>query len=370
MRLKSILSFCLTLTLCLVAIPAVPCRTAGSPDCSASSAILCHPASGTVLYEKNADERRPIASTTKIMTALTVLRAGTDLDRAVTVPASAVGIEGSSLWLKAGETLTLRDLLYGLLLASANDAAAALAVLSAGSVPAFADRMNAVAKELGLGDSHFVNPHGLDNPEHYSTARDLSKIAAAALEDETFREIVSTKRYTIPSPDGGRRFLCNHNKLLSFFPDCVGVKTGFTKKSGRCLVSAAERDGDLLICVTLNDPNDWRDHSALLDYGFSLMESRPILAPGELTLELPVVNGERPSVTVENVEEITLRLPKNAATPEREILLPRFLPAPLAQGEIVGRVVYRLNGKTVGESPLAAKDGVPEIKYKRGLFHR
>lgn len=370
MRFKSILSFCLTLTLCLVTIPAVPCRAAGSPDCSASSTILCHPASGTVLYEKNADERRPIASTTKIMTALTVLRDGGDLDRAVTVPASAVGIEGSSLWLKAGETLTLRDLLYGLLLASANDAAAALAVLSAGSVPAFADRMNAVAKKLGLVDSHFVNPHGLDDPEHYSTARELSMIAAAALEDETFREIVSTKRYTIPSPEGGRRFLCNHNKLLTFFPDCIGVKTGFTKKSGRCLVSAAERGGDMLICVTLNDPNDWRDHSTLLERGFSEMETRTLLPSGELSIELPVVNGERPTVMVENAEEITLRLPKDTPAPEREILLPRFLPAPLAQGEIVGRVVYRLNGKTVGESPLVAKDGVSEIKYKRGLFHR
>ena len=230
--------------------------------------------------------------------------------------------------------------------------------------------MNAIANELGLSDTHFANPHGLDDPEHYSTARELAKIASAAMENETFREIVSAKRCSIPSPDGGRRYLSNHNKLLNLFPDCVGVKTGFTKKSGRCLVSAAERDGNRLICVTLNDPNDWRDHTALLEYGFSSLETRTLLLAGELSLELPVVNGESLTARLSNAEEIAPSLPKGAPTPEREIRLPRFLPAPLRQGEIVGQVVYKLNGKTVGESPLIVSESVGEIKYKKGLFHR
>ena len=204
------------------------------------------------------------------MTALTVLREGGDLDRSFTIPPEACGIEGTSIYLQPGETLTVRDLLYALLLSSANDAATALALCCSGSIPAFADRMNRIAEQLGLENTHFVNPHGLDHPEHYSTARDLALIAAAAFEDVNFREIVSTRRYLIPAPDGGRRILTNHNKLLSRYSDCVGVKTGFTKKSGRCLVSAAERDGVLLISVTLNDPNDWNDHTLLLDYGFSL----------------------------------------------------------------------------------------------------
>ena len=270
MRFRSIVSHLLIVSSVLLSFPATFCRAESVPDCSASSAILYCPASGSVLFQKNADERRPIASTTKIMTALTVLRKGGDLDRPFVIPPEACGIEGTSVYLQPGETLSVRDLLYALLLASANDAATALALCCSGSIPAFADEMNRIAEQIGLEHTHFVNPHGLDHPEHYSTASDLALLVSAAFEDVVFREIVSTRRYSIPAPDGGRRVLLNHNKLLTRYPDCVGVKTGFTKKSGRCLVSAAERDGILLIFVTLNDPNDWNDHAALLDYGFSL----------------------------------------------------------------------------------------------------
>ena len=270
MRFRSFVFRLLILSSVLLSFPATLCRAGGVTDCSASSAILYCPSTDSVLYQKNADERRPIASTTKIMTALTVLRRGGDLDRLCAIPPEACGIEGTSVYLKPGEILSIRDLLYALLLQSANDAATALAVLTSGSVPAFADEMNRIAGELGLQNTRFMNPHGLDHPEHYSTARDLACLAAAAFDEITFREIVSTRRYSISAPDGGRRVLVNHNKLLNRYPDCVGVKTGFTKKSGRCLVSAAERDGVLLISVTLNDPNDWNDHTVLFDYGFSL----------------------------------------------------------------------------------------------------
>lgn len=369
MRIRPFLSYFLIFSLAFLAFPAFHSEAKGTAECSAASAILYHPASGSVLYEKDADRRRPIASTTKIITALTVLSEGGDLDRPVAVPKEACGVEGSSLWLKCGETLTVRELLYGLLLSSANDAAAALAVLHDGSIAAFAEKMNAKANELGAINSHFMNPHGLDDPEHYSTARDLAAITAAALENDLFREIVSTRRYSIASPDGGRRYLVNHNKLLSFLPDCIGVKTGFTKKSGRCLVSAAERNETTLICVTLNDPNDWNDHISLLEYGFASMESKTLLQAGEFTFDCPVVNGKTETVRVKNADGIMVLLPASSPLPERFVRLPRFLPAPLRAGEIVGYVGYKVNGKTIGESPLIVGESVDEIRYKKGLFH-
>lgn len=367
MRPKSVFAALLACALFLCPFHAVKAEANRDIQVSAASAILYHPASGSFLYEKNADKRRGIASTTKIVTALTVLKHEKELDRTVGIPKEACGIEGSSLYLKAGQTLSVRDLLLGLMLASANDAATALAVISAGSVDAFADRMNETAREYGLSDSHFANPHGLDAEEHYSTARDLAKITAAALENEVFREIVSTKRAVIGETEP--RYLHNHNKLLDLFPDCIGVKTGFTKKCGRCLVSAAERNGELLIAVTLDDPNDWNDHSSLLEYGFSRLEKRTLLQNGEYAIELPVVNGKAQTVRVTNSEPVELSLPKDSPSPEREVKLPRFLTAPLNEGEIVGYVEYVLNRKTVGQSPLVVSSAVGEIKYKKGLFH-
>lgn len=370
MRFRSFLSRLLLLSFTVLAVPVLSIDAQEPLSTSASCAVLIHPASGSVLFEKNADVRRPIASTTKIMTALTVLSREKDLERPFTIPKEATGIEGSSLYLRAGETLTVRELLYGLMLASANDAATALAYAAAGSVPAFADLMNETAREIGLSDSHFANPHGLDDPEHYSTARDLARLTAAALENDPFKEIVAVRRYSIAGPDGSIRNLSNHNKLLSLYPDCIGVKTGFTKKSGRCLVSAAERDGITLIAVTLNDPNDWNDHIALFDHGFSMMEKRTLLNEGDYLFDCPVVNGEIATVPVVNAEEISLWLPSSSPTPNRVIRLPHFLPAPLTEGQIVGYVSYELNGKTVGESPLVVSRSVREITYKKGLFHR
>jgi D-alanyl-D-alanine carboxypeptidase len=188
----------------------------------------------------------------------------------VTVPPEAAGVEGSSVYLKAGEKIKLEDLLYALMLSSANDAAAAIAISVSGSIDAFAELMNAKARELGLENTHFENPHGLDVEEHYTTAYELAKIAAYALENEMFAKIVSTVKHIVPASEGGyARALVNHNRLLREYDDIIGVKTGFTKKCGRTLVSAARRGGVTLVCVTLCDGDDWRDHRAILDYGFS-----------------------------------------------------------------------------------------------------
>ena len=242
-------------------------QLAPPPQVSAKSAALLDGTTGECLYEKNGDQRALIASTTKIMTGLLVCEAG-DLDRTVTVPETAAGTEGSSMYLKSGETLTRRELLYGMMLHSGNDAALTLAISISGSEAAFVRQMNRRACALNLTQTHFANPHGLDSGENYSTALDLARLAQAALQNEQFRAVVSTKTITCAG-----RTLTNHNKLLWRYDGCIGVKTGYTRHAGRILVSAAERGGRMLIAVTISDPDDWRDHVSLLDYGFAVLGS-------------------------------------------------------------------------------------------------
>ena len=240
-------------------------QLAPPPQVSAKSAALLDGTTGECLCEKNGDQRALIASTTKIMTGLLVCEAG-DLDRTVTVPETAAGTEGSSMYLKSGETLTRRELLYGMMLHSGNDAALTLAISVSGSEAAFVRQMNRRACALNLTQTHFANPHGLDSGENYSTALDLVRLAQAALQNEQFRAVVSTKTITCAG-----RTLTNHNKLLWRYDGCIGVKTGYTRHAGRILVSAAERGGRMLIAVTISDPDDWRDHVSLLDYGFAVL---------------------------------------------------------------------------------------------------
>ncbi len=244
----------------LAALLLLPARAV---SVTAKSALVLDAGTGQVLYEKSADEKSLIASTTKIMTGLLIAE-HCDPEATVTIPPEAAGVEGSSLYLKAGEERTVEELLYGLMLHSGNDAAAALALHLDGSVEAFAARMNQRAHELGLTATHFANPHGLDSEENYSTARDLACLAAHALQNDLFRQVCSARSYT-----GDTHSYVNHNKLLWQYPGCIGVKTGYTKAAGRILVSAAEKDGRRLVCVTISAPDDWRDHKKLLDYGFA-----------------------------------------------------------------------------------------------------
>jgi len=219
------------------------CSFAGvsyASDISAKHFALIEAESGDIIYERSGSDMAPMASTTKIMTAILAIEHGR-LDKSVTVPKEATGIEGSSIYLKEGERLTLEELLYALMLESANDAAIVIAIEIGGSVDSFVDMMNAKAKELGLESTHFTNPHGLDDEEHYTTATDLARLAAYAMKNPVFEEITATKKRIIPLLDDGSRVLINHNKLLRLYEGTVGVKTGFTKRSGRCLVSCAER---------------------------------------------------------------------------------------------------------------------------------
>lgn len=239
---------------------------ADAPSVSAQRAILADE-NGTVLYEKCCDDRSLIASTTKLMTALIVDDCCT-LEETAAVSYAAAAVEGSSVYLEPGAEVSVKELLSGLLVASGNDAAYALAEHAAGSVEAFVALMNAKAAQLGMYNTHFTNPHGLDNAEHYSSARDLAILMSEFLRHESLTELCAQKSTTVC----GNRF-DNHNKLLSMCSGCIAGKTGYTMAAGRCLVSCCEREGRRLICVTLSDGDDWNDHISLYDWGFEQLNA-------------------------------------------------------------------------------------------------
>ena len=232
---------------------------------NAKSAVVIDAKSGAVLFEKNAHTRMPMASTTKIMTALAVLENASP-DTVIEIPKEAVGVEGSSIYLKQGEKMTVKDLLYGLLLESGNDAAIALAIGVFGSVDECCDYMNERCHKMGLVNTRFENPHGLDDDNHYTTAYELALITKEAMKNSLFRQIVSTDNYIVPGDEP--KYFSNHNRLLKTCKNAVGVKTGYTSKSGRCLVSACADDEEEYIAVTLNDPLDWQDHKDMHTYAF------------------------------------------------------------------------------------------------------
>ena len=322
--------------------------------------------SGRVLYEKNSQERSLIASTTKIMTALIVCEQCNVLDR-MRIPKEAVGIEGSSMYLQEGEVLTLQELLYGLMLSSGNDAAVALAIYCGGTVEGFAELMNDKARNLGLRNTHFENPNGLDSPGHYSTARDLAVLAAYAMENPIFRKTVSAKSLMM-----GQRYLTNHNKLLWRIEGADGVKTGYTKAAGRILVSSALRNDRRLVAVTIDDPNDWDDHTVLLEEGFSRYMVREILKKGDVIDTLEVVGGEVGTVSVLAAEDFSYAL---AQEEEPFVMLPGpgFVYAPAVEGADAGYAYVVLEGKAIGKVPVVFGQTVeqkPEetVSHRRRLF--
>lgn len=309
---------------------------------SAQKAILLDGQTGRVLYEKRADERSLIASTTKIMTALIVCEQCNVLDR-MCIPKEAVRVEGSSMYLQEGEVLTIQELLYGLMLSSGNDAALALAIYCGGTVEGFAEMMNDKARFLGLTGTHFANPHGLDAPDHYSTARDLAILAAYAMKNPIFAQTVSTRRVT-----AGGRCLTNHNKLLWKVDGADGVKTGYTKAAGRILVSSAVQQGRRLICVTIDDGNDWADHASLYQDGFSRFSVQKVLSAGETVGTLSVFGGETQQVNVIAGEDFSYAM---ASGEQAQIVLAgnEFVYAPVATGANAGYAYICIDGKAVGK---------------------
>ncbi len=376
--MKKLLAIFCTLTIGLSCCTAVKLRalpaqnlSPAAPTVSAEAAVLMNAASGAVYFEKNAQKRMGPASTTKLMTAL-VAAEQTAPEQVVTIPQEAVGIEGSSIYLIAGERLTMQELLYALLLSSANDAATAIAIAVAGSTENFVNKMNERANELGLYDTHFKNPHGLYDEEHYTTAKDLATIAAAVLQQPLLRRIVSTYKTTIPhngKPD--MRLLVNHNKLLRTYKGALGMKTGFTKKTGRTLVSAAERDGLTLIAVTLDAPDDWRDHTAMLDYGFLRYETVTFAEAGSFFYHLPVSGGEREQVTLTNTEPLILTLPRNRSEVQYRIdTQVRFELAPVRRGKEFGTVTVSCDGQASTSALISVNAVNAKATAKKSFFER
>ncbi len=343
------LAVCVTALLALCSL--FPCQSL-AVSTSASSAILMDVDSGRVLYEHNADAKMLIASTTKILTALVAIEEG-DLDETVTVSREAAWTEGSSMYLKEGEALTLETLLYGLLLCSGNDAAVAIAEHIAGSEAGFARLMNEKAEELGMTGSSFANPNGLDDELHYSTARDMARLACAAVENETLVRIASTKSVTI-----GGRTMTNHNKLLNLVEGCIGLKTGYTRAAGRTLVSCAERSGQRLVAVTLQDGNDWADHQALLEYGFSAYPACRAAVPGQILDTAPVLGGAADTVPLAAAAGFAWPLAEGEEL-ETALELTGPLTAPVTAGTAAGEAVFSVNGKEVGRVALVCGAAVP-----------
>ena len=326
----------------LAAVLFLPCR---ANAVSAEKAIMLDAVSGRILYERNPDQRSLIASTTKIMTALIVCEQCNVLDR-MRIPKEAVGIEGSSMYLQEGEVLTVQELLYGLMLSSGNDAAVALAIYCGGTLEGFVELMNDKARNLGLTGTHFENPNGLDAPEHYSTARDLAKLAAYAMENPIFAKTVSAK-----TVKAGERYLTNHNKLLWQVSGADGVKTGYTRAAGRSLVSSATRDGRRIIVVTLNDPDDWQDHAALLERGFSRYNVQRIVTQGDLVDVLEVVGGQGQKVEIRAAEHFVYAIAEEESP---VLMLPGtgFVYAPVAEGGDAGYAYVLIEGNAVGKVPV------------------
>lgn len=347
---------------------ALPASAAEAPSVSAQAAVLYDPLSGAVLYEKNGGEVLPMASTTKIMTALLAFESG-QADAVVEVTAEMVAVEGSSMGLAAGDRLTLGSIARGMMMASGNDGANAIALFLGGSAEGFASLMNARAAEIGLENTRFVTPSGLDAEGHGTTAYDMALLGAEAMRCADFAETVGAVSQTVEflSPEKTVRY-DNHNRLLQLYSDCTGIKTGFTKKAGRCLVSSAERGGAQLICVTLNAPDDWNDHIALFEYGFSRLETRAITPDGTL-YAVPVVGGVASSVVCRAEGEASATLYRDAAL-TASVSLPRFVYAPLEAGAQIGCVTYSVNGSVVAEFPIVAAADVQPAEDTRSDFQK
>lgn len=363
---KKLLCFALSLLL----LPLFEAKAFAQPQdllVSAVSAIVINADTGSIVYEKSAFSERAMASTTKIMTALLTAEAG-DLDRKFTADGYAIQVEGTSMGLQQGDIVTRRALLYGMLLPSGNDAANAAAVSVSGSMGKFVELMNEKALSLGLKNTRFANPSGLDADGHFTTAYDLAMLTRAALQNPVFAEICrcADAEVEFGNPPYLRR-LANSNKMLWQYEGCYGVKTGFTDNARRCLVSAAERGGVRLICVTLNAPDDWEDHRKMLDYGFGQVKRTELVLPSPLSV--PVIGGNKDKVSLVLSEKVTLPLSQSEIkTVSFELYSEPFLYAGFKAGEKAGKAEIYLDGEYVCEVDLISSEGVEVREEKLGFF--
>ncbi|MCC8070086.1 MAG: D-alanyl-D-alanine carboxypeptidase [Ruminococcus sp.] len=343
---------------CILTVISINDLQVNALDVSAKACIMIEAVTGNIIYEKNSHDELPMASTTKIMTTILSLESG-DLDTQFTVDSDAIKVEGSSMGLVEGDIVTKRALCYGMMLPSGNDSANATAIKLAGSFENFATMMNDKAKEIGMEDTLFVTPSGLDEGGHHSTAYDMALLTRYALKNSDFREICgsATAQVNFGNPPYDR-WLKNSNKLLNMYEGVIGVKTGFTDDAGRCLVSACERNGVTLIVVTLNAPNDWEDHMSLYDYGFSQVSMQ---SPTNENFSVNVVGGKKDTISLERSTEIQLpNVTGYTADYKTKVYLNGFEYAPIEAGETLGYVEYSLDGEVVATSDLVSSEAVLE----------
>lgn len=343
--IKKIISVMLSFSLIFICALSV---SADDISVSAKACVLMDADTGEILYEKNSSKKLSMASTTKIMTALLCLE-NKERDSLFKIKREHILVEGSSMGLLEDDEVNLKILAAGMLMLSGNDAANAAAIKISGSIESFCELMNNRAKEMGLLNTSFKTPSGLDDDEHYSTALDMARLGAEAIKNPDFLEICSKSKYTVKY-NGKSRTLYNHNRLLKETQGCIGIKTGFTKKSGRCLVSAVKRNGRTLICVTLNAPNDWSDHKRLYSFGFDLFENYKLDTSFE-HIKLNVLTGSDVSLSVCAVGDGEIGLKKGEEI-KREIYVKPFYFAPVLKGEMAGEAVYIINDKEVLRLPL------------------
>lgn len=368
-KLSVIISFVMTLTL--------PCTVFSIekkiPEVSAKACVLIEEKTGKILFEKNSSEKLPMASTTKIMTTLLCLESG-DLDSQFVVDSESIKVEGSSMGLVEGDIVTKRTLCYGMLLPSGNDAANAVAVKLAGTQEKFADMMNSRAKEIGMTRTCFVTPSGLEGEGHGSSAYDMALLAREALRNQDFVDICSQSKAKVSFGNPPyERWLVNTNKLLAMCDGVKGVKTGFTDEAGRCLVSACERNGLSLICVTLNDKNDWDDHIDLYDYGFSIISKFNIVSDD--IYKVTVVGASEKNIPAKATDIISIG--DDGKTQNRIssiICIPPFVYADIEAGETIGYIKYYYDNIYIGCIPIKAMKNANYLyeknEEKNGIYER
>jgi D-alanyl-D-alanine carboxypeptidase (penicillin-binding protein 5/6) len=335
----------------------------------ASSMALIEVNSGRIIFSHNAHARREMASTTKILTAITVIENCENLDQIISVPKEAVGIEGSSIYLARGEKISVRDLLYGLMLRSGNDAAMALAIHTAGSVNGFCRLMNDTAKKIGALNSNFVNPHGLHHPEHYTTAYDLAIISAYAMKNPVFKQIVSTKVHKATWE--GRdypRVMYNKNKILSMYEGGNGIKTGYTKKAGRCLVSSAQKGNMEVVCVVLNCGPMFEECMRIMDMAFSQYPMRELVSPQKSMGKLPTLRSKQTEIDIVADQEFSYPLSDQEYNNIKyDVDIRTVLYAPMKKGTPIGKVSGYLGSKKLFEVKAVLKDELEVLPFKERL---
>lgn len=356
-----ILAFIMTIGFCITyADPGV--------TTSAKAAVVMDVKTGRLLYSKNPDTKLPMASTTKIMTTLVAIQSGR-LKEIVKVSKKAASTEGSSIYLKEEEKITVEELLFGIMLRSGNDAAMAVAEHIGGSIEGFTEMMNATAKEVGALNTNFTNPHGLDNPQHYTTAYDLALITSYALRNEKFAEIVKTKKKTISGPPDVEwdRSMMNKNKMLSQFEGGDGVKTGFTSKAGRCLVSSATRDNWQLCSVVLNCGPMWEESAAILNYGFNNFSRQKVVDRVEVYQQLKVIAGKQELVEIKPTFDFFMPLSQEEI--DKLIFIPALKfnnKAPIYKGSKAGELKIYIGNEYISSVDL---EYCQSIESKDPLYH-